>query len=30
MTSSEEAMKRAGDVQNLGFVEFTSELVRNV
>ncbi|AFL82013.1 hypothetical protein Aeqsu_2558 [Aequorivita sublithincola DSM 14238] len=30
MTSSEEAMKRAGDVQNLGFVEFTSDLVRNV
>jgi hypothetical protein len=30
MSANQEAMSRAADVQNLGFVEFTTDLVRNV
>ena len=30
MSTSQEGMDRAGEVQNLGFVEFTTDLVRNV
>lgn len=30
MSASQEGMDRAADVQNLGFVEFTTDLVRNV